>query len=105
MTELFTSASKTLRDEVVSELKNQNNFLRNNFRGHPESFLSGCRVKVIPYRDLGQSVIEHECEGIYVKFLEYKPIILLKYGEHVILRSVPLNNIIFTDEKVTQLFN
>ena len=40
MAELFTSASKTLRDEVVSELKNQKNFIRNNLKGHPESYLS-----------------------------------------------------------------
>ena len=105
MAELFTSASRTLRDEVVSELKNQNDFLRNSIKGHPESFLSGCRVKVIPYQDLGQSVIDHECEGIYVKFLEYKPLIILKYGEHVILRSVPLNYIVFIDETVSQLFD
>ena len=105
MAELFTSASRTLRDEVVSELKNQNNFLRDNFKGHPESFLSGCRVKVIPYQDMGRAVIQYECEGIYVKFLDYNALILLKYEEHVILRSVPLNYIVFIDEKVSQLFH
>lgn len=105
MAELFTSTSKTLRDEVVSELRNQNNFLRNNFKGHPESFLSGCRVKVKPYQDLGRFIIEQECEGIYIKFLDYNALILLKYEEHVILRSVPLNYIVFIDETVSQLFD
>ena len=106
MTELFTSASKTLRDEVVSELKNQNNFLRNNFQGgQPDSFLTGCRVKVLPYQDMGRAVLEQECEGIYVKFIKYSPLILLKRGDQVILRMVPLSQIIFMDSKITKLFD
>ena len=106
MTELFTSASKTLRDEVVSELKNQNNFLRYNFQGgQPDSFLTGCRVKVLPYQDMGRVVLEQECEGIYVKFIKYSPLILLKRGDQVILRVVPLSQVIFMDNKITKLFD
>ena len=105
MSDLFTSTSKVLRDEVVSELKNQNNFLRCNFQGgNKDSFLTGCRVKVLPYQDLGRVILEEECEGIWVRFIKYTPLILLKKGDQIIARMVPLNKIVFIDDKITKLF-
>ena len=106
MSELFISACKSLRDEMVTELKQQNNFLRRNFNSQSESILSGSKVKIFPYRDLGTVIIESECEGIYLKFVDYKALVLLRdTNNQVILRTVPLEYIIFIDDDLNKLFD
>jgi hypothetical protein len=106
MSELFISTCKSLRDEVVSELKEQNNFLRKNFNSQLESILSGTKIKISPYRDMGTIIIESECEGIYLKFLDYKALILLKdTNNQKVLRTVPLECIIFIDDNLDKLFD
>lgn len=106
MSELFISACKSLRDEVVSELKEQNNFLRKNFNSQPESILSGTKIKISPYRDMGTIIIERECEGIYLKFLDYKALVLLRdTNNQKVLRTVPLECIIFMNDDLDKLFD
>lgn len=105
MTELFMSASKVLRDDLVIQLQKENNFLKKIYNNKNSKFF-GKKVRINGYSTLdssGNTIPIKEKEGIFIKFNNdrYDPhcLILLeiKNGNQFFV-NVSIENFIFLDK-------
>jgi hypothetical protein len=107
MSELFTTASKIYRDELVSELQMQNKFLRNqiNLKSIKDK-LSGVRVRILSHlRNSGQNT-QAECIGKLINIEDYYAHVLIRLSANKIIPAkISLDYIIIEDDKIEDLFN
>jgi hypothetical protein len=65
MSKLFMEASQRLRDELVTQLQNEVNFLKNYLAKNKKDSLVGTKVIVIPSPHMGDTLhLESPLEGI-----------------------------------------
>ena len=101
MSDLFMSASQTLRDNLVTELQISNNFLRNkigNLNKHP--FYG---YKIIIKQHMIDGNIFHETKGIFIENKEHKAFVLYKNRNNQYqMNNIFLKNIIISDDRIKQ---
>jgi len=64
MSELFMSASRRLKDELVTQLQKEVNFLKNYLAKNQKPSLIGTKVMVLPSRDGHTPLVFEPTEGI-----------------------------------------
>ena len=71
MSELFMEASQRLRDELVTQLQNEVNFLKNYLAKNQKHSLIGTKVIVLPSQHMGDTLnLENPVEGILLTNIE-----------------------------------
>ncbi len=104
MTELFIKTSRVLRDSVVTELKKENDFLKNYFYDL-EIKLKGVNVKVKQHVTDPSGNIQIETMGKLIKIENYRCYVLIKnqYDKIKIIHA-SLNNIEIEDNIINDMF-
>ena len=71
MSKLFMEASQRLRDELVTQLQNEVNFLKNYLAKNQKHSLIGTKVIVLPSHHMGDTLnLENPVEGILISNIE-----------------------------------
>jgi len=80
MTELFQATSRVLRDELVSELKSQNIFLRNqiHMQSIPKNIIQGAKVRIAHPPHNFAINITHNTRGIIIDYIDSMALVLFR---------------------------
>ena len=103
MSELFMSASRVLRDDLVCQLQKENNFLKELLvnKKNGESIFYGKTVTIKSYRDIAANVIPSK-KGIFLDILLKYPsqchILYKKENNKQEILTENLRNVEFDDE-------
>ena len=103
MSELFMSASRVLRDDLVSQLQKENSFLKELFKKkqNTENIFFGKSVTISSYHDMAGNVIPAK-KGIFLDILIKYPsqchILYKKKNNKQEILTVNLRNVEFDEE-------
>jgi hypothetical protein len=103
MSELFMSASRVLRDDLVCQLEKENNFLKELLvnKKNGESIFYGKAVTIKSYRDISDNVIPSK-KGFFLDILLKYPsqchILYKKENNKQEILTENLRNVEFDDE-------
>lgn len=107
MSELFTTVSKTFRDELVNELQAQNKFLKNQINIiSVKDKLSGVNIRILPHLTNHGNNTQAECIGKLINIDDYYAHVLIRLSANkIIATKVRLEHIIIEDDRIEKLFN
>lgn len=106
MSDLFINTSKVLRDNLVLELKANNNFLRNYLAKNNNNPLFGYKVTIEQHHiAMMQNVIFPQTNGILLSINDYNATVLYKDSSNKNkIKLFHLNNISIIDPRIEDFF-
>lgn len=105
MSDLFMKTSKVLRDNIVTDLQKENDFLKNTFHNFSNQII-GCKVKVLQFVIDPSGTIQPECIGKLLKIDNHRAVVVIKNIDNKIkIINCCFRNIEIIDEKIIKLFD
>ena len=104
MSELLTQVSRVLKDNLITELKTNNDFYRNYLSKNTKSPLQGYKV-IIKQHGYMNCEIFPETPGVIILLKKHSAVVAYKNPEQqILIKSLHINNLIITDPRAESLF-
>ena len=105
MADLLTKVSKVLKDNLVLELKANNDFYRNYLSKKVDSPLYGYKIKITQHAYMNGNIFQ-ETDAILVSIKKYTATVLYKNNDNdILVGSFHVKHIKITDSRAEDLFN